>query len=175
MVNTEDLDGLVVEKIDEVANTKVTIIEKFLKIFLNVVGIEQDYQPIFFRKFWFKILATFFIFLVLCQFLKCFNLDNTHDIIQSLVFILHSVFANFNTFSIYLGQKYILEMVKIKEDHFSGFYKQSLVMRNYVTVDEKFKKFLIKFGTTTFVIHFVSSSILPFLHFVFSSKNFLYY
>lgn len=167
---SETLDGLVIEKVDKVADTKVTIVENFLKVFLATVGIHQDYQPFFIKKIWFKLLVVFFSTSVACQCLKCFYLDSIGEIIQTIIFILHSVFAGFNTFSIYWQQKYILELVKIKEEYFSGFYKTSLVMRNYITADEKFKVFLIKYGTMTFAIHFFSSVLMPFFHFLFSSK-----
>lgn len=167
---SETLDGLVIEKVDKVADTKVTVVEKFLKVFLATVGIQQDYQPFFIRKFWFKLLVAFFATSVACQCVKCLYLDSIGEIIQTIIFILHSVFSGFNTFSIYWQQKYILELVKIKEENFSGFYKTSLVMRNYITADEKFKIFLIKYGTMTFAIHFFSSVLMPFFHFLFSSK-----
>lgn len=167
---SETLDGLVIEKVDKVADTKVTIVENFLKVFLATVGIQQDYQPFFIRKFWIKLLVTFFATSVACQFMKCFHLDNIREIIQTLIFILHSAFSAFNTFSIYWQQKYILELVKIKEEYFSGFYEKSLVMRNYLTSDGKFRNFLIKYGSLTFAVHFFSSVLLPFFHFLFTSK-----
>lgn len=168
--DTAALDGLVIEKVDKVAETKVTIVEKFLKVFLATVGIQQDSQSFFIRQLWFKLLVAFFVSSVSCQFMKCLYLDNIGDIIQTLIFLLHSVFAGFNTFSIYWQQKYILELVKIKEENFSGFYETSLVMRNYITADGKFKQFLVKYGSMTFAVHFFSSVLLPFFHFLFSSK-----
>lgn len=169
--NEDAFEGLVVEKVDLIANTKVNIVENFFKIFLACVGIKQENQSVFVRKLWFKVLIVFFILSVSCQIMKCFYLNNISDIVQTVIFIFHSIFLNFNTFSIYWKQKYILEMVNIKVNYFSGYYEKSLVMRNYMTADEKFKKFLIKFGTTVAVVHFFTSTLLPLLHFLFSGKS----
>ncbi|XP_065212922.1 uncharacterized protein LOC135840361 [Planococcus citri] len=170
-VSTDALEGLVIAKVDKIQNENEKIVERFLKFFVSSVGIPQEYQNKFIREFWFKILITFFITSVSSQFLHCFFLNSIGDIIQALVFILHSVFLNFATFFIFVRQKYIVEMVKIKDDYFSGFYEKSLVMRNYMTADDKFKNFFVKFGTTTCLVHFSSTVISPLLHFIFSDAE----
>lgn len=168
--DTAALDGLVIAKVDKIADTKVTVVERFLKVFLATVGIEQEQQPLIIKKFWFKILLVFMITSITCQFMKCFFLDNVREVIQTMIFILHSIFANFNTLSLYLRQKSILDLVKIKEDHFSGFTKKSLVMKNYMTCDAQFQLFLSKWGTLTFIVHLFSVVLLPLMYFLFSGK-----
>lgn len=170
----EAFEGIVIEKVEKVEHVNEKIVERFLKFFVSSVGIPQEYQHRFIRQFWFKLLVLFFVSSVSSQFLHCFFLDSLGDVVQALVFILHSVFLNFATFFIFVRQKYIVEMVKIKDHYFSGFYEKSLVMRNYMTADDKFKKFLIKFGTTTCIVHFSSTVLSPLLHFIFSGKYFMF-
>lgn len=168
----EAFEGIVIEKVDNVENVNERIVERFLKFFVSSVGIPQEYQNKFIRQLWFKLLVLFFVTSVSCQLMHCCFLDTVGDMVQDLVFILHSVFLNFATFFIFVRQKYIVEMVNIKDHYFSGFYEKSLVMRNYMTADDKFKKFLIKFGTTTCVVHFSSTVLSPLLHFLFSGRVF---
>ena len=162
------LSGLVIEKVDKIAETKVNVVEQFLRLFLSSVGIKQENQPFLIRKFWFKLLVACFLITVSCQIIKCFYLDNIGDVVKTVIYIFHSLFLNFNTFSIYWKQKYILELVNIKVNNFSGFYEKSLVMRNYMTADDDFHKFMKYIGAGVAFFHFFSSSLLPFINFLFS-------